>query len=64
MAVDADDQTPLCVAKTSKILDVLLSKTNAEKINGMSSDNRLFEIIIRDHPASISTYLDLMVEKV
>ena len=64
MAVDADDQTPLCVAKTSKILDVLLSKTNAEKINGMSSDNHLFENIIRNHPASISTYLDLMVEKV
>ena len=64
MAVDADDQTPLCVAKTSKILDVLLSKTNAEKINGLSSDNHLFENIIRNHPASISTYLDLMVEKV
>ena len=64
MTVDADDETPLCVAKTSEILDVLLSKTNAEKINGMSLDNCLFENIIRNHPASISTYLDLMVEKV
>lgn len=60
MAEDRIGETPLHKAKTSKILDVLLNKTNAEKVNGYSDKQCLFTQILNKQPASIETYLDLM----
>ena len=55
--------TPLHLAGTSKILDLLLSKTNAEKITSpkLLDSPSLFEDLVKRHPSSIKTYLDLMV---
>jgi hypothetical protein len=61
LALDNDKRTPLHLADTSKILDLLLSKTNAEKITNLPDKPCLFENIVKRHPSSIKTYLDLMV---
>ena len=61
--LDNEKCTPLHLAGTSKILDLLLSKTNAEKITSpkLLDSPSLFEDIVKRHPSSIKTYLDLMV---
>ena len=61
LALDKEDNTPLHLAGTSRILDILLSKTNAEKITSLPEKTCLFENIVKRHPSSIKTYLDLMV---
>ena len=63
LALDKVQCTPLHLAGTSKILDLLLSKTNAEKITSpkLLDSPSLFEDIVKRHPSSIKTYLDLMV---
>ena len=63
LAFDNVQCTPLHLAGTSKILDLLLSKTNAEKITSpkLLDSPSLFENIVKRHPSSIKTYLDLMV---
>ena len=63
LALDNEKRTPLHLAETSKILDLLLSKTNAEKITSpkLLDSPSLFENIVKRHPSSIETYLDLMV---
>ena len=61
LALDKEDKTPLHLAGTSRILDILLSKTNAEKITSLPEKTCLFENIVKRHPSSIKTYLDLMV---
>ena len=61
LALDKVQCTPLHLAGTSKILDLLLSKTNAEKITSLPDKPCLFENIVKRHPSSIKTYLDLMV---
>ena len=61
LALDKEKCTPLHLADTSKILDLLLSKTNAEKITNLPDKPCLFENIVKRHPSSIKTYLDLMV---
>ena len=60
MAEDRIEETPLHKAKSSKILDILLNKTKAEKVNGFSNEKCLFSQILEKQPASIETYLDLM----
>ena len=60
MAEDRTKETPLHKAKTSKILDILLNKTKAEKVNGFSDKKCLFTQILNKQPDSIETYLDLM----
>ena len=62
-ALDNKKCTPLHLAGTSKILDLLLSKTNAEKITSpkLLDSPCLFTNIVKRHPSSIKTYLDLMV---
>ena len=63
MALDSNNRTPIHYAKTSEILDILLAKTDAEKINGLDEEkeNCLLKHIVKNHPASIQTFLDLMV---
>mgnify|MGYP001232009915 CR=1 FL=1 len=63
MALDSNNRTPLHLAKTSEILDILLAKTDADKINGLNDEkeNCLYTHIVKNHPASIETFLDLMV---
>ena len=63
LALDNEKCTPLHLAGTSKILDLLLSKANAEKITSpkLLDSPSLFEDIVKRHPSSIKTYLDLMV---
>ena len=63
LALDNEKRTPLHLAGTSKILDLLLSKTNAEKITSpkLLDSPSLFENIVKRHPSSIETYLNLMV---
>ena len=45
------------MAKTSRILDLLLTKICADQLNKSCS----FEHVLKQHPASIPTYLDMMV---
>ena len=63
LALDDKKCTPLHLAGTSKILDLLLSKTNAEKITSpkLLESQSLFKNIVERHPSSIKTFLDLMV---
>ena len=61
LALDKEDKTPMHLAGTSRILDLLLSKTNADKITSLPDKPCLFENIVKRHPSSIKTYLDLMV---
>ena len=61
MALDSKNHTPLHLAKTSEILDILLAKTDADSVNSLEPENCLFKHIVKNHPASMQTYLDLMV---
>ena len=58
-------ETPLHQAKTSKILDNLLMKTNIEDFLDDELKNKvqmpLFDQILQKHPKSMKTYLDSMV---
>ena len=58
-------QTPLHRAKSSKILDILLMKTNSENFANLEMKNNveipLFDYILDYHPTSMKTYLDMMV---
>ena len=64
-ALDDSNLSPLHKAKTSKILDILLTKADAKMITDLDEkldeNNCLFTHILKRHPASIETYLDLMV---
>jgi hypothetical protein len=50
-------------AKTNKILDIFLMKTNANKILGFENNAqiKLFDRILQNHPSSMKSYLDKMV---
>ena len=63
MALDSNDHTPLHLAKTSEILDILLAKTDADKMNLLKEEknNCLYKHIVKNHPEFIKTFLDLMV---
>ena len=61
MALDSKNHTPLHLAKTSEILDILLAKTDADSVNSLEPENCLFKHIVKNHPTSMQTYLDLMV---
>ena len=64
-ALDDSKLSPLHKAKTSKVLDILLTKADAKTITDLdeklNENNSLFNHILDKHPASIETYLDLMV---
>ena len=64
-ALDDSKSSTFHKAKTSKILDILLSQANAKKLiglNGMLNEGDcLFTHILKKQPESIKTYLDLMV---
>ena len=62
-AIDCQKYSPFHLAKTSKILDILLSKTNSDGLNSLRTNKCLFKHIITNQPESIQTYLDLMVTK-
>jgi hypothetical protein len=61
MARDDNGKTPLHIAKTDKILEVLLNKANISDLAKLSGDDCLFGHILKRHPKCIETYLDLMV---
>ena len=63
MALDSNNLTPLHLAKTSVILDILLAKTDADKVNLLTEgkENCLYKHIVKNHPESIKTFLDLLV---
>ena len=63
MALDSNNLTPLHLAKTSVILDILLAKTDADKVNLLTEgkENCLYKHIVKNHPEFIKTFLDLMV---
>ena len=63
VANDLSGETPLHQAKTSKILDIFLMKTNANKILGFEDKAKikLFDRILQNHPSSMKSYLDKMV---
>ena len=58
---DYANQTPLHLAKTSEILNILLHKVDAEQVTELTGEDCLFQKIISKHEQSIATYLDLMV---
>ena len=64
-ALDDSKSSTFHKAKTSKILDILLSQVNAKKLidlNGrLDKGDCLFTHILKKQPESIETYLDLMV---
>lgn len=61
LAIDDNGKTPLHIAKTDKILEILLNKANINDLAKLSGDDCLFEHILKRHPKCIETYLDLMV---
>lgn len=56
-------ETPFHHAKTGKIFRILLSKTTPSKLMEVDNvaDNPLFDQIVKYHPATMNSYLDLMV---
>ena len=63
IAEDRSGETPLHLAKSSKILDIFLMKTNANQILGCEDKAKikLFDQILQNHPSSMKSYLDKMV---
>ena len=61
LALNLMNQTPIHLARTSKILEILLSKTNSEEITKLKGNQCVFEHIVKNFPSSINCYLDLMV---
>ena len=61
--LDNNQDTPLHVAKTNKILNVLLSKVSAEKLIELEikPEKSLFHQLLVEHPASMKNYLDVMI---
>ena len=64
-ALDNSKLSVLHKAKTSKILDILLSKANAKMLTDfndkLDEGDCLFTHILNNQPDSIETYLDLMI---
>ena len=60
-ALDNSKLSPLHKAKTSKILDILLSQANPKKLIDLNDSDCFFTHILKKQPESIQTYLDLMV---
>ena len=60
---DYKGETPLHLAKTSKILNVLLSKIKAQELVSIekSYEKSLFQHILLKHPNSMKNYLDVML---
>ena len=56
-------ETPFHHAKTGKIFRILLSKTTPQKLMEVDKveDKPLFDQIVKHHPVTMSSYLDLMV---
>ena len=63
IAEDRSGETPMHLAKSSKILDIFLMKTNANQILGCEDKAKikLFDQILQNHPSSMKSYLDKMV---
>ena len=61
--LDNNQDTPLHVAKTNKILNVLLCKVNAEELIELEikTEKSLFHRLLVQHPASMKNYLDVMI---
>ena len=60
---DYKKDTPLHLAKTSKILNILLSKIKAQELVSIEKSNEksLFHHILLKHPQSMKNYLDMML---
>ena len=60
---DYKGDTPLHLAKTSKILNILLSKIKAEELVSIekSYEKSLYNQILLKHPKSMKNYLDVML---
>ena len=63
---DYSGETPMHQAKTSKILDIFLMKTDANQILGSDdkAEIKLFDRILQNHPSSMKSYLDKMVTSI
>ena len=61
--LDDNQETPLHVAKTKKILNILLCKVSAENLIDIEkkTKNSLFDRLLDRHPASMKNYLDVMI---
>ena len=64
-ALDESKSSPFHKAKTSKVLDILLTQANAKMLtdlnDALGEGDCLFTHILKKQPESIETYLDLMV---
>ena len=58
-----EGETPLHEAKTGKILRILLSKTTPQQLMAIDKfeEKPLFDQILKHHPSTLKSYLDLMV---
>ena len=63
MDKDYKEDTPLHLAKTSKILNILLSKIKAQELVSIeeSYEKSFFNWILLEHPNSMKNYLDVML---
>lgn len=61
LTLDKFSQTAIHYAKTSKMTDMLLMFVKPEELRALPTADELFQHILKNHPKSMNSFLDLMI---